>query len=645
MKKCIKCDISYADDKNFCKECGSPLTQEYNVDPRELAKKAVYEDRLKADPLNVEILHEYAQFLFNNLLFKNAVSTLLKILAINESDEFAKELLYGSYLKLKMYREAQELGEQLFKKNTTDIMLIEGLAEIELQKGNKVKANEYYETILKLQPENTKALYHKAVGMLENNEIENAINILKELYEKGNNDRIVTIYAGIDKSLSDNHKKAVEILEICLSDDKISLNDVNNQRGLLYLVYSLCKSQHQIDNISEWFSLLDYDLIKRFQQPGDELILAKAITEIINIYFESLEQITAEAIQRVIRICINKSIICSTEITHNFFAEIWRKIAEIQESLGLITDAQTSLKKAIELNPDNTDYEQKLNEITTAHEKRKKRHKRKVLTIVSSLVAVIVVIIISVFLINWYKENKAWESATQRNTYESYATYLRKYPENRFSKEAKKLKEDVLWLETRKANTVEGYNRYLEKYPIPNGKYIDKAIEYREEAVWANALRLNTISAYESYFTFYPVGKHVVEFKYGNTGSSVKGKWRYVGQTKDGKKEGIGIGILETNYEGMNYTYSGEWTNDIENGQGTMIWVNGDKYEGEFVGGVRNGFGKYYWPSGNYYEGGWNNNRYHGECKYYREGRWYFGTLQDGMGTLYDESGRHSRSF
>lgn len=636
MKKCIKCDISYADDKNFCKKCGSPLTQEYNVDPRELAKKAVYEDRLKADPLNVEILHEYAQFLFNNLLFKNAVSTLLKILAINESDEFAKELLYGSYLKLKMYREAQELGEQLFKKNTTDIILIEGLAEIELQKGNKVKANEYYETILKLQPENTKALYHKAVGMLENNEIENAINILKELYEKGNNDRIVTIYAGIDKSLSDNHKKAVEILEICLSDDKISLNDVNNQRGLLYLVYSLCKSQHQIDNISEWFSLLDYDLIKRFQQPGDELILAKAITEIINIYFESLEQITAEAIQRVIRICINKSIICSTEITHNFFAEIWRKIAEIQESLGLITDAQTSLKKAIELNPDNTDYEQKLNEITVLHETHKKQQKRKELTIISSLIAFVVIVVISVYLFNWHKENKAWETAQKQNTYESYATYLRKYPDNKYSAEAIQLKEDVLWEKAKKINTEESYDDYLRKYP--DGKFTNEAINDKEEAVWISASTKNTLSWYEYYFTLYPYGKHVIVF--GN-------KSRYVGQIKDGKKEGIGIGILETNNERSSCTYSGEWTNDIRNGKGTTIFVCGDKYEGEHFHGSRHGFGKYQWPNGDYYEGGWEFGDKHGECKFYenRTNRLYFGTLHYGKGTLYDESGRHSRSF
>jgi len=67
MKTCKKCNISYGDDKKFCKKCGSSLTQEYNIDPKELAKKSVFEEKLKADSLNVALLLEYSQFLYNNL--------------------------------------------------------------------------------------------------------------------------------------------------------------------------------------------------------------------------------------------------------------------------------------------------------------------------------------------------------------------------------------------------------------------------------------------------------------------------------------------------------------------------------------------------------------------------------------------------
>ena len=69
MKTCTKCNLSFDDDKKFCPKCGAPLTIIYQIEQKEVAKKSVFEDRLKNDPLNIEILHEYAQFLFNNMIF------------------------------------------------------------------------------------------------------------------------------------------------------------------------------------------------------------------------------------------------------------------------------------------------------------------------------------------------------------------------------------------------------------------------------------------------------------------------------------------------------------------------------------------------------------------------------------------------
>ena len=37
MKTCKKCNLSYDDDKKFCKECGDPLTLEHKVFPKGLA--------------------------------------------------------------------------------------------------------------------------------------------------------------------------------------------------------------------------------------------------------------------------------------------------------------------------------------------------------------------------------------------------------------------------------------------------------------------------------------------------------------------------------------------------------------------------------------------------------------------------------
>jgi hypothetical protein len=81
MKTCPKCRINYPEDKKFCKKDGTPLTEGfetggYELDPKDVAQKSVFEDRLKADPLNVSILHEYAQFLFNKKIYQESIKIL-----------------------------------------------------------------------------------------------------------------------------------------------------------------------------------------------------------------------------------------------------------------------------------------------------------------------------------------------------------------------------------------------------------------------------------------------------------------------------------------------------------------------------------------------------------------------------------------
>ncbi|MCK9436265.1 MAG: hypothetical protein M0Q12_03535 [Synergistaceae bacterium] len=658
MKKCTKCNISYTDDKKFCKKCGSSLSQEYNIDPRSLAKKTVYEDKLKEDSLNTDLLLEYSQFLYNNLLFKEAVPNLLKILAIIENQKQANELLFKCYLKLSMYSDARDVGKQLLENNTTDMFLLEKLADIETQLDNKSKAIEYYETILKLQPKNTKALYSKAKISLENNELEKAINIIKELYKEGDRDRITIIYAGIDKCLSGNYEEAVEILTPCLSEKDIYFSNLNNQRGFIYLIYSLCKTKTPIYKIDEWFSCLDFDLLKNFMQPKDEEILAKSILEIMYIYFTRDKQyISPDKIDYVTYKYINKSSSCFTTHTNEILSEIWAYISELQTGFGLLSDAQNSLKKATELSPNNSEYANRLSEVDALYKKNEKQKKRKAVIISGSVLVILLVTILSVIFFKRHKENKAWENAKQQNTVESYSNYLKNYPDNRFSEEAANLQEEVSWESAKQQNTVESYDEYLVKFPV--GKYVTDAIDLKESVIWEGALIENTPTSYENYLSLYPHGKYIVEFKIEDKESEVYGIHRYVGQVKDGKREGIGVAIIETNKESLNGTYSGNWKNDnahgygvktwvsgnkyegewlngSQHGYGVKTWVNGDKYEGEWLNGSRHGYGVYTWLDADIYEGGWKNGLKHGDCKYYDKSskRWYYGTLENGKGTL-----------
>lgn len=37
MKTCKKCNLTYEDDKKFCKECGDPLTSIRKIGPKSIA--------------------------------------------------------------------------------------------------------------------------------------------------------------------------------------------------------------------------------------------------------------------------------------------------------------------------------------------------------------------------------------------------------------------------------------------------------------------------------------------------------------------------------------------------------------------------------------------------------------------------------
>ena len=432
---CKNCGKQYIANTvgEFCINCGSILSKGYNIDPKVFAKKTVFEDKLKTDPLNVEILHEYAQFLFNNLLYKEVIPVALKTLAINEDDELSQILLFKSYAKLNMYKEAKEISNQLLTGNVTDVLFLEELANIETHFGNITQAIIHYETILKIEPTNKKARYRKAILFLENKELEEAGNIFRELYTDGERDRLTKIYAGVDKCLLGNYEKAIEILDPCLSEEDASFSDLNAQRAILYLIYCYCKTQNKLIVIDKWFHKIDFVLLKENLNAMDEKILGEEVLDIINIYIA----IDSEKRIYVIDKYIAASSICITKNNHKYFAEAWFKISEVQVSSNLLADAQASLKKAIELSPENIEYKDKLKHVTALLEKKNKQQKRKTRVIIGSLIILVLLILISVFFYGHHKENIAWKFALQENNLNEYQNYLHKYPKGRYTEMAR----------------------------------------------------------------------------------------------------------------------------------------------------------------------------------------------------------------
>lgn len=93
----------------------------------------------------------------------------------------------------------------------------------------------------------------------------------------------------------------------------------------------------------------------------------------------------------------------------------------------------------------------------------------------------------------------------------------------------------------------------------------------------------------------------------------------YLGDVKDGKANGRGIGVWED--AGI---YRGSWKENQRHGEGRFEWDDGEVYEGEYKNDHRSGHGVYEWTSGQKYKGQWKNDK------------------RSGYGTLYNEYGNVS---
>ena len=84
----------------------------------------------------------------------------------------------------------------------------------------------------------------------------------------------------------------------------------------------------------------------------------------------------------------------------------------------------------------------------------------------------------------------------------------------------------------------------------------------------------------------------------------------YQGEWKDGKRNGQGK--LHIFNEGI--TYEGEWKDDNKEGFGTLTWDDGYvNYQGEFKNGLPDGYGTTYDKGIKVYEGGWKNGKKSGK--------------------------------
>lgn len=85
-------------------------------------------------------------------------------------------------------------------------------------------------------------------------------------------------------------------------------------------------------------------------------------------------------------------------------------------------------------------------------------------------------------------------------------------------------------------------------------------------------------------------------------------------------------------YENGKITYTGDVKNNRMNGQGRLVYDNGDVYEGEFVNGVFSGQGVFTSNAGWTYEGEFRQGQAHGKGKLTaKDGSVYEGKFKQGI--------------
>lgn len=107
-----------------------------------------------------------------------------------------------------------------------------------------------------------------------------------------------------------------------------------------------------------------------------------------------------------------------------------------------------------------------------------------------------------------------------------------------------------------------------------------------------------------------------------NDGDTYKGSW-----LKDCKH-----GLGELCSKGKGYSYYGEWKRGVKSGQGRQLHPDGSEYQGSFRQGFKAGLGICKYPNGDYYYGEWQENLWHGRGVLLRaDGNFYVGQFEKGV--------------
>jgi tetratricopeptide (TPR) repeat protein len=431
MKICQKCSLSYPDDKKFCKICGNPLAEESNLNPKEIAQKSVFADKLNANPLDITLLLEYARFLFDKELLNEAITMLLKVLAIDETDLLASELLFQTYRKTGSYNEAFEIGEKLIHLKPNDFTLISGMADISISLGKDDQALKYLDRCLAVNATDKILWIKKATLLSKIKHDKESVVAWHKVFELSPDNILAKMHIGIDYCQTGEFKKAAELLESVVS--KIE-KDEDKNKAFLFYAYSSIKSKSNLDRLPQLIKNFDF---KSFNHSSDPLI--KNILEEIFVYqgnYHLQHNEHPEAIENYQNAYqLHKSDQCKQLLADAFF-----KFGSYKFETDETKSAFENIEKAVELYPNNDDYNSLFKKLSSLKKTGKRKSKFYAMLGIAAFLIICIVIIYAALISPYFTEKSVWEEAKKINTSKSYQVYLNKYhADGRYGDQAYKM--------------------------------------------------------------------------------------------------------------------------------------------------------------------------------------------------------------
>jgi len=438
MNTCPRCKISYEDDKKFCKKCGSPLTCDKVSDPKFLARKMVFEDKIQADPLSIALLFDYSKFLFENFLFNESDIYSYKILNINDNFYNALELLFSSLTKQEKFKDAIEIGTKLLQSSTDKISILINLGKLARKINNPSLAYSFFIEAKILDPNNVEAAIGEA-GSLEKLERPDEARIAwLNVFKLDSSNVNAQLNVAIEAAKNNDYEKTIQILEPLSG----KLQD-NHEQFLLYLFlsYSLCKLKTREEDIIVLYNrIIDYYKEEIINSDYKNILI-----EVVNYLGNSA--LEKRDFNNAIGFFENFDNLGFVDVSKEGLGKTYFEMGFNEFGSGSYVNSLTYFEKCLHYLSNDNELRQECEKLILKIITKRKNRKRRIVIFSSMILLFVVLVWLSVYFFKYYSEKTSWDSAKQINTPVSFQKYLKEYPSGSYIDQATSLMENVLYNE------------------------------------------------------------------------------------------------------------------------------------------------------------------------------------------------------